>query len=77
MSLSGIGKRYSATGGRNRKKKKKKKKKNNNNNNNNNKKKKSEINFSGKQRLKKLLDTNKILTKKTITDKTKPKKLEK
>ena len=65
MSLSGIGKRYSATRGRNRKKKKK------------NNKKKSEINFSGKQRLKKLLDTNKILTKKTITDKTKPKKLEK
>ena len=66
MSLSGTGKWYSATGGRNRKKKK-----------TTTTKKKSEINFSGKQRLKKLLDTNKILTKKTITDKTKPKKLEK
>ena len=67
MSLSGTGKWYSATGGRNRKKKKK----------TTTTKKKSEINFSGKQRLKKLLDTNKILTKKTITDKTKPKKLKK
>ena len=36
-----------------------------------------EINFSGKRRKKNLLNRNKILTKKTIIDKTKPKKLKK
>ena len=59
MSLSGTGKRYSVTRGRETEEKEK-----------NN----SEIYFSGKQRKKKLPNRNKILTKKTIIDKTKPKK---
>ena len=60
MSLSGTGKQYSATGGRNRKKKNRKL-----------------ISMANEDKKKKLSDTNKILTKKTITDKTKPKKLKK
>ena len=64
MSLSGIGKRYSATGGRNRRK-------------NKNKKTIQKLISVANEDKKKLSNTNKILTKKTITDKTKPKKLKK
>ena len=63
MSLSGTGKRYSANGGRNRRKRKKTIQK--------------LILVANEEKKKNLPNRNKILTKKTIIDKTKPKKLKK